>query len=102
MSSSADADWIQRDQEFQLKMADIKARDDDRKRTARTERVVAVSWAVGIVLSLAIIASLIYFWQADSGARGREVEQSCIAAGGTWTTFNGGAKVCVHLGKVPQ
>jgi uncharacterized membrane protein YkgB len=96
-----DEDWIKQERDHEYRMASLKEEADRRKRTALTERVVAVSWALGIVMVVGILATLVYIWQDSAGQRGQLVEKMCIESGGTWTAIGGGtSEVCVHLDKV--
>ena len=99
-----DDPWIKAERAHERDMADLKFRDDRYRREQRTERIVAVCVAFGIVGSLAVLAALIYFWQESAGERGRKVEEACIAAGGTWTVLGGGTgkAVCVRVSELPQ
>jgi hypothetical protein len=100
----AEDDWIKQERDHEHRMTELRMKDQWRKREALTERITAVCVAFGIVASLAVVAALIYFWQASTGQRGLEVEKACVAAGGTWTSIGGGTAkpVCVHIAKVEQ
>lgn len=100
-----DADWVKQDQDFQYKMAQLASDEQRSRRVHTTERVTNICVAMGIVLGLATVAALIYFVQRDFGQRDhesermrREVQQTCVAGGGTWTSIGGGSEVCVHIG----
>ena len=93
-----DADWVQQERDHEYRMACLKEDENRRRRANRTERIVAVTWGVGIVLALAILSSLVYFWQASAGERGQMVELACVESGGTWTSLSGGSNVCVRVG----
>lgn len=98
MTNDSDSDWIQQERNHEYRMASLKEEADRRKRTAITERVTAVSVALGITFVVAILVAGIYFWQHDAGQRGKQAELACLTAGGTWTTIGGGtSKVCVYL-----
>jgi len=98
-----DETWIKAEREHEREMADIKFKNDYRKREALTTRIGYIAWAVGIVGVTAILAWVVISWQASAGERGMEIEKACIAAGGTWTQFGGSTgKMCVHLEGVEQ
>jgi hypothetical protein len=98
-----DEGWIKAEREHEREMADIKFKNDYRQREALTTRIGFIAWALGAVGVVAILALLIYNWQADSGERGMELEQACIEAGGTWTQIGGSqSKMCVHIDGVER
>lgn len=92
-----DTEWIRQDQEFQYRMASLKEDVNRRRREHFTERMIAVTWGVGIVAVVAILAALIFLWQKDAGSRGQKVELACVEGGGTWTSLSGGSDVCVRV-----
>lgn len=92
-----DTEWIKQDQEFQFKMASLKEDVNRRRREHFTTRLIMVTWGVGIVAVVAIVAALIFFWQQDAGKRGQKVELACVESGGTWTSLSGGSDVCVRV-----
>lgn len=93
-----DSEWIKAERSHEREMADMMNRNNRDRRQQITERVQAVSWAVGITLVVAILVAGIYYWQHDAGQRGKQAELACITAGGTWTTIGGGqSKTCVYF-----
>jgi len=93
-----DEGWIKAERAHERDMAEIKSKNDYRQREAITTRIGYISTAFGIVGVTAILAWLIISWVDSNGERGHQLEQTCIAAGGTWTTINSGnSKVCIHI-----
>jgi hypothetical protein len=96
-----DSDWVKQERDHEYRMACLKEEDNRRRRATITERIVAVSWALGIALVVGIVVAGIYYWQHDAGQRGKQSELACISAGGTWTAIGGGTSdVCVHLREI--
>ena len=93
-----DDDWVKQERDHEYRMASLKEDADRRKRQALSDRVMYVSWALGISLVVGFLVAGIYFWQHDAGQRGQQAELTCLSAGGTWTSIGGGTSdVCVHL-----
>jgi hypothetical protein len=97
MSSGVDGDWVQQERDHEYRMASLKEDVNRRRREHFTERLIAVTWGVGIVAVVGIIAALVFLWQQDAGKRGQKVELACVESGGTWTSLSGGSDVCVRV-----
>lgn len=101
-----DADWVQRDQEFQYKMAREANEDKNRARLERTERVKGITVGTVIVLVVAAVAALIWrivVTAQDSDLR-RDLEHektitACTSSGRSWVSINGGQYTCVKIGE---
>jgi hypothetical protein len=96
-----DADWVQQDQEFQLKMARLNYDDEASRRRHRSDRISVIATAVAAVLGILIVVSGLFLWQKSAGERGLQVELACVESGGTWTEIGGGSTTCVR-GVSPQ
>mgnify|MGYP007028934719 FL=1 len=91
------------ERKHEREMASIMNEDRRRRRETITERVVAVSWALGISAVVCALAALIYFWQHDAGQRGQRAEMACLSNGGTWTSIGGSTSdVCLYIKEAPQ
>ena len=93
-----DADWIKQERDHEYRMATVTADERRRRREATVSNVQAIATGATIVLIVAILAGLIYYWQDSSGKRGNVVEVACVQSGGTWTSVGGSQnKVCIHI-----
>lgn len=96
-----DEGWIRAERAHEREMADINSKDAWRRREALTTRIGYIATAFAIVGVTAIVALLAFKWQDSAGQRGKELEQTCIAEGGTWTNVGGStSKMCVRISEV--
>jgi hypothetical protein len=103
MINDSDGEWIAAERKHEREMTSMMNEDRRRRRETVTERVVAVSWALGIAVVVCAVAALVYFWQHDAGTRGQQAELACLNNGGTWTSIGGSTSdVCLYLKEVPN
>jgi len=90
-------DWIKQERDHEYRIADLKFKDQYRKREAWNTRIGYIASAVAAIFIAVIVIIPIYLWNVDSAKRTHEIETACLASGGTWTSVGGGTEMCVHI-----
>jgi hypothetical protein len=94
-----DADWVKQERDHEYSMADLKMKDQWRKREAWNVRIGYIATAVAAVLITAIVIIPIYLYNVSSGKTSKEIQIACATSGGTWTSLGGGSNMCVYFDK---